>query len=196
LFINRTHSDAKGGDRFGEKARPGDAAETSPGLCATRNDGKKDQYGREPPVIMESRFQGKVGPDMRYVAVALLAVAIVFGTTAAAQTPDSRDGRFRPDPPRMIEQVVGEVTSIDGKEFVVTATVHGRSLELVLTFNAATRFSTETQETTGRGRSVRERVEEVTSADLQVGDEVTVSYDLLDRIAQTVLITSAPASYD
>ncbi len=132
---------------------------------------------------------------MRHVAVALLAVAMVFGATAAAQTPDRRDDRFRHDPRRIVEQVVGEVTSIDGDMFVVTAIVRGRSEELVLTFNASTKFSAESQETTRRGTRVQ--VEAVTSEELQVGDEVTVSYDVFDDVAETVLITSvAPPADD
>ena len=99
------------------------------------------------------------------------------------------DGR-----PVMVARVVGEVTAISGNTLTITDTIQGQPQVLVLTFDRATQFGAAQEGKKVRADFKWHRANEVTAADLEVGEQVKVFYIVGADIARTIVITSSPAA--
>ena len=135
---------------------------------------------------------------MRHIGIALLVVAMVFGFTAAAQaergqprTPEQNLGPWQGR--HMVARIVGEVTGISGNTLTLTATIRGQTQVLVLTFDRTTQFGAAHEGKDARAAFKWRRANEVTSADLEVGQQVKVFYIVGENVAETIVITSSRA---
>ncbi len=126
---------------------------------------------------------------MRHTGIALLFVAMVSGFAAAAQAgkgpagPAEKDAAVRTGGRSWSPRVVGEVTAISGNTLTLTDTIQGEPQVLVLTFDRATQFGAAQEGKKVRADFKWHRANEVTAADLQVGEQVKVYYIVGEDIA-------------